>query len=1188
MKKILFRVVMFILVLSLVFTTTPVAFAYNNSVKTISLSAQNPLYDGLHIKTTQTKTSQKLYSSQSTPQYTDDTEALVASIRSAMENRKTEFTVYYSTNTMITKADLQTFFDLALEETNVSTQGDYLRWVWSSMDAAASGFETSGIYKFAITYNLSYYTSKEQEDQLTQQINALLASFGFTNEHSDYYKINTIYNYITENVVYDYAHLESEDYFLHYTAYAALINKTAVCQGYSVLFYRLVKECGIDARVISGKSAQTNENHGWNIVKIDDYYYYVDSTWDAGQTIYSYFLKGSSDFTGHISDSQYESVAFLSKYQISSLGYIAEISDPAEADNFRYVVSGGKAFIQKYLGNEANVVVPSYIEHYPVYQINHHAFADNNTIETLTFSEGIYSMESQAVYKCINLKAVHYPSTMIVSSYGYTSLTTVPTDCYNLATITVAEGNPYIKVADGILYTADMKIVLQCPAQCVGDKITVANGVTEIGNEAFANCINVKSVKLPDTVEFIGYWAFCSANNLESIEMPDSLEFIGQFAFMQTALTSIDIPAATTCIKDDAFANCYLKTINVDSKNTVYKMVNGALCDSTKLIKYTIGSNSEYTVPNGITEISGFAFEGAKDLEKIEFSNTVEIIGQSSFSHCESLTHITLPNSVTTIEDFAFDACYKLVSIIIPASVTSIDDNATWAAKGFTVYGEVNSTAQTYANKVEAPFKTLDTFVCTSGHNLQKNYVENTPLLKSYRYVCSVCSDKSSLYFENIKEFYNMEISLEYTTATYTGSEIKPKVTQVKDGDKVLTENVDYTISHYISNTDVGTGFIFIDGIGGYTGTQFETFTISQASISTALVTVDDTPLVTNGLPLEPSVTVEWNLKTLVEDVDYTLTYENNVLAGSAIVKVTGIGNFTGHIIKGFVISEIGHNYGSTWNYNDTQHWKDCVCSEKHFIDNHSYTGTCDKDCDICGAVRTVTHSFTNYVYNNDATTEKDGTETATCVCGQTDTRIKAGTKLESSVEIKDTAAIFGDVKTGSWYKEFVDYAYSYGMFNGTTATTFEPNANMNRAMFVSVLARIAGVTVDNTVATKFSDVPANKWYTGAVKWASDNGIVTGKTETTFAPLDNITREQMCALIVRFATYENITLKADGEAENFTDADKISGYAKEAVTACQKAGLVNGMGDGTFAPKGKATRAQVSKILAYFHKNYIA
>jgi len=241
-------------------------------------------------------------------------------------------------------------------------------------------------------------------------------------------------------------------------------------------------------------------------------------------------------------------------------------------------------------------------------------------------------------------------------------------------------------------------------------------------------------------------------------------------------------------------------------------------------------------------------------------------------------------------------------------------------------------------------------------------------------------------------------------------------------------------------------------------------------------------------------------------------------------------------------------------------------------------------------AATDLTHKHTNYVYNNDATTEKDGTKTALCDngCGTPNTVTAEGTKLNNTVEIKDTAAIFGDVKTGSWYKEFVDYAYSYGMFNGTTATTFEPNANMNRAMFVSVLARIAGVTVDNTVATKFSDVPANKWYTGAVKWASDNGIVTGKTETTFAPLDNITREQMCALIVRFATYANITLKADGEAENFTDADKISGYAKEAVTACQKAGLVNGMGDGTFAPKGKATRAQVSKILAYFHKNYIA
>lgn len=200
------------------------------------------------------------------------------------------------------------------------------------------------------------------------------------------------------------------------------------------------------------------------------------------------------------------------------------------------------------------------------------------------------------------------------------------------------------------------------------------------------------------------------------------------------------------------------------------------------------------------------------------------------------------------------------------------------------------------------------------------------------------------------------------------------------------------------------------------------------------------------------------------------------------------------------------------------------------------------------------------------------------------------GVSVEVDATVIDPEAIdatkkFTDVGD-KWYTEYVNYAVNYGLFNGTSDNTFAPNSAMNRAMFVQVLANLAGAKTDRMAKTQFDDVVSNKWYTGAVKWAADNGIVTGTGKKTFEPMKNITREQMCTMLVRFANYMNLPLEKINDKEYFSDDSKISNYAIESVYECQMAGLVNGMGDGKFAPKETATRAQVSKILSVFHDDY--
>ena len=177
----------------------------------------------------------------------------------------------------------------------------------------------------------------------------------------------------------------------------------------------------------------------------------------------------------------------------------------------------------------------------------------------------------------------------------------------------------------------------------------------------------------------------------------------------------------------------------------------------------------------------------------------------------------------------------------------------------------------------------------------------------------------------------------------------------------------------------------------------------------------------------------------------------------------------------------------------------------------------------------------------------------------------------------------FTDVSEDDWYYEYVDFVTDKGYFVGTSGTTFSPNDTMTRAMFALVLARIDEAELDNSV-TSFSDVPVDEWYTGAVTWASENGIVAGIGNNQFDPNGEITREQMCVMMDRFIDYygekTNQTHEQEGSTDPFPDNDKVSDYAKDAVVSCRAYGLINGFPDGNFHPQEDSTRAEVATVVS--------
>lgn len=175
----------------------------------------------------------------------------------------------------------------------------------------------------------------------------------------------------------------------------------------------------------------------------------------------------------------------------------------------------------------------------------------------------------------------------------------------------------------------------------------------------------------------------------------------------------------------------------------------------------------------------------------------------------------------------------------------------------------------------------------------------------------------------------------------------------------------------------------------------------------------------------------------------------------------------------------------------------------------------------------------------------------------------------------------FGDVKSADWFYNDVKYVYEKGMMAGTAADVFAPNTTTTRAMIVTILYRLEGSPAV-TGTNAFVDVPAGQWYTDAVNWAAANQIVKGTSATTFAPNDSITREQMAAILYRYAQYKGYDVTKKADLSGYSDNSQVSAYAKDALAWANAAKLINGVTNTTLAPQGNATRAQVSAILHRF------
>ena len=251
-------------------------------------------------------------------------EQIIAGIRHGLRGHSSCITVRFETPEDVRDGLADTvrgWIEAALAETDDPTEGDYIRYQYGGYEMTCSAEPSDAGQCWRVEIRPGYYLYPEQEEAVTEALAGVYPALGLDRDASDLQKLEAIYGYVCGSVTYDRVHSKNPYFHEKSTAWSALIRRTATCQGYAVLLYRMLRDNGIGCRIVTGTADGDAgpEFHAWNIAELDGQYYYLDATWDAGKPpeAWSCFLKGSGSFAGHEPDPQFASPEFASVCPIS-------------------------------------------------------------------------------------------------------------------------------------------------------------------------------------------------------------------------------------------------------------------------------------------------------------------------------------------------------------------------------------------------------------------------------------------------------------------------------------------------------------------------------------------------------------------------------------------------------------------------------------------------------------------------------------------------------------------------------------------------------------------------------------------------------------------------------------------------------------------------------------------------------
>lgn len=506
----------------------------------------NPLYEDVFDESELKEAYSPVVALETEVEYADTIEEASEQIRQGMKQREEVITVYYEAPEYWDGL-LKEIANGALVHTGNPVEGDYLKWQYGGWSAkgSLSKSEDGSMYYMTFTYTYTYYTSLEQETQVDKKINEVLNTLDVSGK-SDYDKIKSAYDYVCEHTDYDYDNLENDDYKLKYTAYAALIDGKAVCQGYALLLYRMALELNIDCRLISGTG--NGGAHGWNIIKIDGLYYNADATWDAGSDSYTYFLKGADHFGDHVRDDEYNSDDFNAAYPMSMEDYQASsvIDSGTCGPDIQWVLDNkGSLTIsgtgkmdsgngQTLFGN-TELIQSAVIEN-GVTGIGDYAFYGCENLGKVEIADTVSTIGNRAFENCKSLVEINLPSG--VSEIG----TGTWKGCISLQKINIPESNLTYQSVDGVLFTADKKTLVVYPGGRAGEYV-IPESVNVVNDMAFCGNANPVSLTISAGVLKIGAEAFSSVGDrISEIRFEGDVPEFGTNVFDETT-TTIYYPA---------------------------------------------------------------------------------------------------------------------------------------------------------------------------------------------------------------------------------------------------------------------------------------------------------------------------------------------------------------------------------------------------------------------------------------------------------------------------------------------------------------------------------------------------------------------------------------------------------------------------------------------------------------------
>lgn len=750
-------------------------------------------------------------------------------------------------------------------------EGDALKWQYGGSKMSMS----SGSNTYTVTYTISYYTTLAQEQELTTKVNNALDKLALSGK-TDYQKVKAIHDYICDNTDYDYDNLENDAQKIKFTAYGALCTGKAVCQGYAVAFYRMCKEAGLPVRIITGTG--NGGPHAWNIVKIGSNtrtagsYYNIDCTWDGQdqETHYTYFLLNEKDFVKHTRNTEYNTSEFHTKYPMSETSYVDESSLPTglNKDNpsatFTTIndetvssAADGKPkiliFFRTTCGNSQRTIQAIAGQNYQGVDI-YAADIDSKSKDEVANFKTTYG--SDAITFCystsgaINTNLFYYMQAAGLTNGNQYSVA-LPVLCY------IDANNMFQHVTQGIQNASQVEVNLKnyCSAAPVKQyKITYElNGGTNHSENPTVFKENSDTILLKDPTKtgftFAG-WYLDAAMTQKVTQIERG--------------TASDITLYAKWSSSGASDKLNLDNLNIDFTDLNDEYVSSKANGKPKLIIFFShncqkSQNTVRGIRQGLDNVDILAVDTIKS-SKTDVQNFKNTYGSDAITFSYDPYGVENNEYLSRYVDLSGIDNYSTVVICY------IDANNKFQhiTFGTSSASEIRTNLDLYCDGTASEDPTpTETYTITYELNGGTNHTANPS---------TYMQDTETITLQSpTKEGYTF--AGWYRDATFT----LPITQIVKGSSGNLT-----LYAKWKSNTQEPDE--------------------DKISISSTTIILSENTFSYNGRHHEPNVTIQYENKPLTLDNDYTLSYKNNVNAGTATITITGINNYQGTVEKSFII----------------------------------------------------------------------------------------------------------------------------------------------------------------------------------------------------------------------------------------------------------------------------------------------